>query len=397
MKLQKTKIKIAKLLDEYMGKVIILCYLLFQRTRKKELPLQKVRKILFIKFWGIGSIILSEPALRWLRKTYPEAEIHYLTLAQNKPLFDLIPLVKRIHVLPFTNPLIFLFNSLLLIRSLRKEKYELIFDGEFFVNFSALLAQWAGANRVLGFARNNGIRKYLLDSSVPFLNEIHTSKQFLNLVQNNSASKELQFRPRLYLNENGFLNGKLGLGNKPYIVININASALATERRWHRERFVHLAKALLNAYEFDLLLIGSKAEESYVIPLEMALGNSSRVKNLAGQLSLSELAHVLKNAALFISNDSGPIHMASALNIPVVGFYGPETPKRYGPLSAKKLVFYQNLWCSPCMSVDNAKTVNCINHLACMKEIETHHVIRQVIKFIDKEILKKSLNIKQRS
>ena len=387
MILERIKIKIAKLLDEYAGWLVITLYRIFKKEVKNITMGSKVRKILFIKFWGIGSIILSEPALRWLRKIYPAAEIHYLTLTQNKALFDLIPWVKRVYVLPFVNPLSFLLKSVFLIKKLQKEKYDVIFDGEFFVYISALFARLAAGNRVIGFARDKGMKKHLLNISVPFHNDIHTCEQFLSLVQRNPAPKGVPPRPRLYLKENGFSNTKLGFNSLPYVVMNINASALATERRWPRQRFIHLARVLLNTYKFHLVLIGSKSEKSYVGPVKLACGHSNRVKNLTGQLNLTELAHLLKNAALFISNDSGPIHMASALNIPVVGFYGPETPERYGPLSVKKLVFYQNLWCSPCMSVENTKTVNCINHLACMKKIETKHVILEVRKFIDKEVL----------
>ncbi len=69
-----------------------------------------------------------------------------------------------------------------------------------------------------------------------------------------------------------------------------------------------------------------------------------------------------------------------------MAFYGPETPALYGPLSSRKLVFYERLWCSPCMSVENAKTVNCINRRACMREIEPVRVIRLVHRFIETEV-----------
>jgi ADP-heptose:LPS heptosyltransferase len=139
---------------------------------------------------------------------------------------------------------------------------------------------------------------------------------------------------------------------------------------------------LLRFYEVDVILTGSRAERRYVDGVEQGLAGS-RVHNLCGMLSLKDLARLLREAACLISNDSGPVHMASALGTPVVGFYGPETPLRYGPLSSRSLVFYEDLWCSPCMSVDNAKTVHCVNDLACMKQIEPAYVVDRVRQFIE--------------
>ena len=172
--------------------------------------------------------------------------------------------------------------------------------------------------------------------------------------------------------------------------MNINASPLAVERRWPRDRFVQLGTALLESYPFDLVLVGSPSEASYVAPVAQTLeqGNATgRVWNWTGLLDLKELARLLRDALVLISNDSGPIHLASAFDLPVVGLYGPETPVRYGPLSSRQRVFYEDLWCSPCMSVHNAKTVHCVNQLACMKGIEAESVIEEVRTFIDTELL----------
>ncbi len=296
-----------------------------------------------------------------------------------------MPAVSKVYTLPFGNLLSFVVRCLLIVRALRRENYCLIVDGEFFVNCSAIMARLVGANQIVGFARHKSAKKHLLDLTVPFRDDLHTSKQFLNLVQKRVNLTEPPPVPRLFLKENGALNSLVD-ARRPCIVMNINASPLATERRWPRERFTELARALLDRFEFDVILIGTKSEMDYVKPLASAFDHSHRFENLTGQLNLTELAHIIKHASLFISNDSGPIHLASAFRVPVVGFYGPETPVRYGPLSPRKLVFYRDLWCSPCMSVENAKTVRCINNLMCMKHIETEDVIAEVSRFIENRV-----------
>jgi heptosyltransferase-2 len=134
-------------------------------------------------------------------------------------------------------------------------------------------------------------------------------------------------------------------------------------------------------------LIGNAAERSYTQQAAGAIDVRGRIRNLAGALNLRELAGLLHGASLVISNDSGPLHLAAALARPVVGFYGPETPQRFGPLNDEQLIFYLGLSCSPCMSVDNAKTVNCTNHRHCMLDLTAAMVIPRLQRFIDENEL----------
>lgn len=374
------RIKIAKWIDEYVGRWLIL--LLARRRpvlRRQRAPVE-IKRILFVKFWGIGSIILTEPALRYLRKKFPAAQIDFLTLAQNRELFALMPHVDQVYVLDFKRLEKFLLSAGRLIAQLRRQKYELIFDAEFFANFSALFSRLLNPRRLLGFSRPHSVKNRLLDRAVPFLDDEHATRNFLRLVKidgDKTASREKSIVPCLAL------PFSLSRNLRPTVIMNINASVLALERRWPQERFVHLAKWLLRRYEIDIILIGSRVEKKYTLAVAQEIASPGRVHNLAGALNLMELAELIVTAALFISNDSGPLHLAAALQKPVVGFYGPETPKRFGPLCDEQLIFYLGLPCSPCMSVDNAKTVNCTNNRRCMLDLTVGMVIPRLQAFVD--------------
>ena len=382
------RIKWAKLVDEYLGALLV--SIAFRLLPRRSVPRTRVRKILFIKFWGIGSIVLSEPSLRWLSRRYPKAELQYLTLERNRALFTLIPSVETVHTLTFGGPWSFFLETVRLLRRLRREDYDLVFDAEFFVNFSGLIAHLSAPSCVVGFARETAPKRRLQDVSIPFHEDAHTCQQFLNLVQESGKGQPHSSRPLLFLDDSSGSFLQTLLEGRTYAVMNINASPLAVERRWPRDRFAQLGTALLESYPFDLVLVGSPSEASYVAPVARTLeqGNATgRVWNWTGLLDLKELARLLRDALVLISNDSGPIHLASAFDLPVVGLYGPETPVRYGPLSSRRRVFYEDLWCSPCMSVHNAKTVHCVNQLACMKSIAAESVIEEVRTFIDTELL----------
>ena len=386
---ERLRIQLSKLADEHIGRALIsLC------PRRKPASSQSgrapVRKILFVKFWGIGSVVLTGPALRWLAVAYPGVEIHYLTFSRNALLVTLIPNISRIHTLPFRSFASFAAGCTGLLPRLRRERYDLILDGEFFCHFSGLLSYMASpGGRIVGFSRPGSPKSRLQTLSVPFHADRHVARQFLALARKGTAAisgvKGFQTRPSLRLKSNA--TGLPGRGGaRPYAVLNVNASPLARERRWPRRRFIQLGRSLLAKHDFDLVLVGTERERPYVERVEAELNRPDRVHNLCGLTDLVQLASLLRDALMVISNDSGPVHLASSFDVPVVAFYGPETPALYGPLSSRKLVFYERLWCSPCMSVENAKTVNCINHRACMREIDPARVIHLVHRFIETEV-----------
>lgn len=380
------RIKIAKWIDEYAGRWLIplVCWLQPAQPRQHEPAI--VDRILFVKFWGIGSIILAEPALRYLRKIYPQAHVDFLTLSQNQELFKLIPHIDRVHCLDFRHLWRFALSAISLIAQLRRQRYDLIIDAEFFANFSALISRLANPRCLVGFSRPGASKRRLLDIVVPFLDEQHAADNFLRLImKDRTADISGWAQPQIASPKSTF--GEKGSALRPYVVMNVNASPLALERRWPQERFVQLAQWLLQSYEVDLALIGSPAEIEYTKVVAAAIGNPYAVRNLAGTLTLIELAALIENAALFISNDSGPLHLAAAMQKPVAGFFGPETPERFGPRCDDRLIFYLDLPCSPCMSVDNAKTVNCTNHLRCMRDLKATMVIPQLQHFIDQREL----------
>jgi len=388
------RIKIAKWIDEYVGRWLILLLTRLRPVLLRQRAPAESKRILFVKFWGIGSIILAEPALRYLRQKFPAAQLDFLTLAQNRELFALIPHVDQVYTLDFKHIGKFLLSAVRLVTQLRRQKYDLIFDAEFFANFSALVSRLLNPRRLIGFSRPPSIKNRLLDVAAPFDDGRHAASNFFRLVKtgagDSSPAREKNNLPCLALPFS--LSRKLRFPRRPAVIMNINASPLALERRWPPQRFAHLARWLLRRYEIELVLIGANAERKYTQAVAQTIDSPRRVHDLAGALNLIELAELISSAALFISNDSGPLHLAAALQKPVVGFYGPETPKRFGPVCTARLIFYLGLSCSPCMSVDNAKTVNCTNNGRCMLDLTVDMVIPRLQQFIDqKELLSRRI------
>jgi len=118
-------------------------------------------------------------------------------------------------------------------------------------------------------------------------------------------------------------------------------------RRWPAHRFIELGRWLQDIYKVFVLILAAKDEQDLAFQIEGGLQEGKTV-NLAGKSTLREMAAILKHCKLFIGNDSGPLHVASAAGIPVVGFYGPGEYQRFIPWGKNHEALRLGLPCSPC-------------------------------------------------
>ncbi len=132
-----------------------------------------------------------------------------------------------------------------------------------------------------------------------------------------------------------------------------------------------------------IILIGSQRERAYVQNFidEHSLAGS-KIFNAAGLLSLGEFFALIKNAALVVSNDSGPAQIAGVFDVPLVVFFGPESPTIYGSLSAKTKIFYLNLFCSPCISVYRDKKINCRFNQKCLRDLDAEEIFKAIKEYL---------------
>lgn len=370
-----------KYIDEYLGRV--LCFFLtIGKSRSKQVPSPEiVRNILLVKFWGMGSIILTSPAISTVKNNYPGARIHFLSFSSNAEILKLLPGVDEFLPVRLTNPFTFSADTVKTIFKLRKINFDLVFDFEFFTYYSAILTRLIKAKYSIGFDNHKNDRSRLLTKTVLFNDHIHTRDNFLDLVM--SVCKD----PVSDLKLTNISSPDAALGRPPEplseIIINPNASKMAFERRLPAKYFIKIIDELSAAGKHRVILTGAIEEKEYVSEIYNELKHKENVTDLSGKLSVNGLVALIRSSLCLISNDSGPLHIASALNKPVIAFYGPESPVRYGPLSSKQLVFYRGIECSPCMSISNSKTVNCIySEPLCMTGFDINDIIFKTKEFI---------------
>jgi ADP-heptose:LPS heptosyltransferase len=337
---------------------------------------REIRNIAVMKFFGMGSIIVATKSLAALRDHYPNAKIHFVTFKSNQGILDILGMTDHNHYVDPTTPQSFVATTLRVARDLRRAKCDLVLDLEFFAKFPLVLGSLAGIPKKAGFyLTSEGWRRELLDVAGFYNGYFHTSDIFLSLVYLVATGDHyyLNFKdfaakysyPRVELSEveRTALRAKLnvlGIGPRdPLIVINPNTSPdLAPEaRKWPKERYAQLADRLVAQVPgARACFIGAPNERPYVERVA-DLCETPRHHVLAGEISLRELLVLLAECTLFVSNDSGPMHLACLVDAPTVGLFFADTPALFAPLGSRVRTVAPDLYSIPLFTVYNGKDV----------------------------------------
>lgn len=322
----------------------------------------------------VGDAVMATPILADLRHHWPEAKITAFCQGQIANLIHKDPHVDE--VLGFKKPSgwIHRIHQEEILKPLRQGHYDL---GLLLTNsLSSAWLFWRGEvlNRV-GYATH--WRSPLLNLAVPLpatLKDQHlvvTYKMLLNPL----GIPLSQIEPALYVSsqEEKAIHdwlAKYDIFQKQNIIIGINpGAAYGSAKCWLPERFKEVTQRLLQNPKVAILYFGDKAGESLVQDICQEM--PARVVNLAGKTSLRELMAFIKTCHLFLTNDSGPMHMASALGTPLLALFGSTSDRTTGPYKEGKVI-HKHVACSPCYRRE------CPIDFRCMRQIEVDEVYQEL-------------------
>jgi len=363
-------------LDRVLGDAACSVLATAHRLRKPFVAPRVIKKIVVMKFFGMGSVVVASRSLAALRDHYPDAELHFVTFKSNKGILDILDVTDVNHYVDPSTPQEFVKTTLKVARDLRKAKCDLAFDLEFFAKFPLVLSSLSGIPRKAGFyLTSESWRRELLDVTGFYNSYFHTSDIFLSLVylQVTGDYYYLNFKewsakyryPQLEISEieRAQLRHKLApFGIKPsdpLFVINPNTSPdLAPEaRKWPKERYAQLADELASSTPgARVCFIGAPHERAYVDSIA-DLCKTPRKHVLAGEITLRELVALFAEAKLVVSNDSGPMHLACLVDAPTVGLFFADSPILFAPLGTNVRSVAPPLYSIPLFSVYNGKDV----------------------------------------
>ncbi len=287
------------------------------------------QRILIVRLGAIGDVVNALTLASALKRQNPDAHLGWLIHPLSEPLVRDNPCVDTVHKLARKG----MMRALpALRRELHQQRYDLVIDLQRMLK-SAVLARLAGAPRVLGYDRGRckegawmlygeripggPPRNHMVDQYAEFASYLGCTGPVSHPLP--PISDENQARAKGWLS---------GLGPNP-VVVHIGASK--PENRWAPERYADLIEGLLEGQEAGVVLTGGPGDVEDAAPTRERLAGHPRFVDLLGQTSLPELMTVFSHCAQFIGCDTGPMHLASALGLPVIALFGPADPLRTGP------------------------------------------------------------------
>jgi heptosyltransferase II len=337
---------------------------------KQGAPGETIRRILFIRLDRVGDVVLSTPAIEALKRNYPGSEITVLLRPQTAALLENNPHVDRCVILDAgAGPA----EQYRILQDLRRRRFDLAVDPCVDWKLSTALIAWlSGAQCRIGYPCGGREAFFTTIAGHPG-NHAHMAEVILGTLMPLGIDRTNP-QPRLYLTDEerkqaaGWLVERTG-GVKP--LIGIHPGAYYATQRWLPEHFAVLADRLQES--FDVVLFGGPADEGIVHRIQSLM--SGRTLKVVTP-DIRWFAALLSSCRLFVCNNSGPLHVASALGIPTVSIMGPTVKELWSPLGEKHAV----------LRMDGLSCIGCnrgvcpTGSLDCMRLITPQMAVEAVLR-----------------
>ena len=311
----------------------------------------------------LGDAVMATPALENLYAAYPDAEITLVGSYVATEALKAHPQVNRVVVDESKKGGFRPLNVYRLAKELGSHDLALSFRSHF---YSRLLMLLTGSKKRFLYNASQILKRQTTNDKRRLRHQVEKYTAFINTVtgrEDHPGPLRLDWPVKHYL--------------RPTLGINPGAS-YGSAKRWYPEKFAEVSAALSDRY--DIVIFGGPNETDIAGDIEKLLQeqNVGNVNNLAGQTTIPELCSAIAGLDLFLTGDSGPMHVAAAYRVPTVAIFGPtkwlETSQWQNP---KNLIVRHDLECAPCM-----KRSCPLKHHECMKGIEAEEVLEAVRKLL---------------
>ena len=341
------------------------------------------QRVLVLRLERIGDLLMTFQALSVLRASLPSARIDLVVGNWNEPLAHAMAVADRVDPLdapwlardqPGASSARLLSHA----RGWRAHKYDLAINFEPDIR-SNLLLWMSGAPRRVGYSTGGG--GATLTDTAAYDPTLHTHDNAVRLVALAAPDANPASLPHPRLQLPGAARERAGRLLAPAAgssCIGLHASGGRPVKQWHTRRFAELATALSLEYGATIVLTGTSHDAGTVREVQAAVPAPVCVLNLSGQADLLDLAAVIERLAVFISADTGPMHLAAAVGTPLVALFGPSDPARYAPRTSGSRIVRIDLPCSPCNRI-RLPPERCRGHVPdCLDGITVDDVLAAV-------------------
>ncbi len=333
-----------------------------------------LRKILVLRLSSIGDIILTSPMLRVFKASYPDCQLHYVTRREFLPLLENDPHIDRLFAVDTADGR---SGLRALNLQLSQEHYDAVFD--LHNNFRSRILR-NGVSTHIHRINKRGFRRLLLLSAHfnTYRRIIAVPDRYIETAARYGIRPDTD-GPRLYLTEDIRLSARMKL-RAAGVDLHTAASGICPgakhfTKRWPAEHFTELAKRMTADGE-QLLIFGGSADGAAAAQIREAA--PKRIVDLTGRLSLLETAAAMEHCRIIVANDSGLMHMATAMQRPVVALFG-STVREFGffPYQSPATVLeVSGLPCRPCTHIGRDHCPK--GHFSCLRGISPESVFEAV-------------------
>jgi lipopolysaccharide heptosyltransferase II len=320
---------------------------------KNSKSLQPFRILIRSSNW-LGDAVMSVPAVRAIKNGRPDAHVTILAPEKIAPMWKLISEVDEILSLPNKS----LFTAARLIAQQKEFDVAILFPN----SLRSALEAWRVPRKVgyRGHARALLLNQIVREPRRPGPPE-HHALRFLRIADDCSADVDLTAKiDNFPLPQTSNLKHRTSLGLCP-------GAEYGPAKRWLPERFAEVASAIAGESKAKWILFGTKNDQEIGETIATALGDNCT--NRIGQTTMEELILELRTCRAVLTNDTGTMHLASLLGVPVVAVFGSTEPALTGPLGNSHVIVRRHVECSPCFLRE------CPIDFRCMKEVTTQQVV----------------------
>ena len=347
-----------------------------------DLSRRNYQRILIIKPSSFGDVIHALPVLNGLRSRFPDAKISWLVSTSCAGLLEGHPALDE--VIPFDRKrygrigrsVRITADFLEFVHALRARKFDLVLDLQGLFR-SGFLTLASGAPTRVGFDSARELAWIFYTHRVPVPDqEMHaTDRYYLFARPLGFDLVPIAFHLPVHAFARAAVEATLarqGIApGEPYALM---APGTRWEtKRWPAEHFAAVARRLRSEHGLPIVLTGMTDESG--VARQVAESAGGGIVSLAGRTKLAEMIALVAGATIVVMHDSGPMHLAAALNKPMVAIYGPTSPRRTGPYRRPETIARVNVPCSPCRI---KRVADCPYGHRCMKDLSPDAVSAKV-------------------
>ncbi|MFH0918996.1 MAG: glycosyltransferase family 9 protein [Fibrobacterota bacterium] len=376
---------------KFLDRLLDLCFLpLGPLARMRGAPdraPQDGDAILFIKLCCFGDTLLAWPALHALKTKFPTSPLTVLASRRTAPLFERFPMVDEVVTLPLSGTgglreFLRFPSALRVLLRLVRHGFPVLIDGDVHYRFLTPLGLFLGRRYRAGFDTLPGRARFYSHKAERPRSEPEW-RSFFRLFAPLGLRPDLTLPIRLHANPAEIAAARNLLVAAPagHLKVGIVAGASPNwpEKQWPAGHFSELMRRISDQRPATFFLIGTKEELTLARDLVNLYNRPGTTVNLAGKTPFALLAEVIRGLDLFISNDTGPMHLAALSGVPTLGIFGPTDERKWSP-PGNFTALRSTLACRPCYYLSRMPACD---HRRCLTDLRPETVVAAALKMAE--------------